>query len=260
MEYRSRRSNVLFSVGTFDATRREVIVVIAIIALLLAIGIMISGAISDHYLDENERINKAVKIDTQEMFEYGMRTGIGDALVYGDLIAIDPVTLWGLDGEYMTIKRTTEEYTAVTKTEPETTVDADGEVKTVMKTKVVYEWVLVGSDSRCCKEVTFLGVTFDKDKIALPSPPLIDVVYETPHLRHTYYGFGTHLTGTVFTGLRDKTIADNSTFFNNETINETVEHLQTNGTVALVLFWFGWTVLIAAAVIGFVYLDNRWLE
>lgn len=46
----------------------------------------------------------------------------------------------------------------------------------------------------------------------------------------------------------------------NETIDETAEHLQTNGTVALVLFWFAWTILIAAAVIGFVYLDNRWLE
>lgn len=41
----------------------------------------------------NEKYNKAVKIEDSGLFEYGMRTNIGDAFIYGDLIAVDTVSL-----------------------------------------------------------------------------------------------------------------------------------------------------------------------
>ena len=77
---------------TFTITKREVIASISIIAVMLLIGFFISDKIYENQLDANEKYNKAAKIKTQETFEYGMRTNIGNAFVYGNLEAIDTVT------------------------------------------------------------------------------------------------------------------------------------------------------------------------
>lgn len=66
-----------------EITKREVLVSISIIAILLLTGFFISGKISQYEMDQNEVYNKAIQIDTQEMFEYGMRTDVGNAFVYG---------------------------------------------------------------------------------------------------------------------------------------------------------------------------------
>ena len=68
-----------FDFGDFEITKREILVSISIIAVLLLIGFIISGKISDHLMDKNEKYNKAVKIKEQDLFEYGMRTDIGNA-------------------------------------------------------------------------------------------------------------------------------------------------------------------------------------
>jgi hypothetical protein len=36
--------------------------------------------------------------------------------------------------------------------------------------------------------------------------------------------------------------------------------LLTYGTAGLVIFWVVWVILIGAAVFGFCYFDNKWLE
>ena len=68
-----------FNFGDFEITKREILASVSIIAVLLLIGFIISGKISDHLMDKNEKYNKAVKIEDQELFEYGMRTDIGNA-------------------------------------------------------------------------------------------------------------------------------------------------------------------------------------
>ena len=69
---------------------------------------------------------------------------------------------------------------------------------------------------------------------------------------------GTEYEGTIFTELKDKTISDNTTFYNNLTIDETVDYLETD--FPIIIFWFVWMVLIAGIVVGFYYLDNDWLN
>lgn len=83
---------ILFDFGTFEVTKRELLASVSIVAVMLLIGILIGGKISNHQLDQNEKYNKAVKIESQNLFEYGMRTNIGSAFVYGDLAAVDTVT------------------------------------------------------------------------------------------------------------------------------------------------------------------------
>ena len=69
---------------TFEITKREILASISIIAMMLLIGFVISGRISNYILDRNEKYNKAIKIESSDLFEYGMRTNVGYAFVYGD--------------------------------------------------------------------------------------------------------------------------------------------------------------------------------
>lgn len=94
-----------FDFGEFEITKREILASISIIAVLLLIGFVISGKISNYILDRNEKYNKAVKIEDSGLFEYGMRTNIGDAFIYGDLIAVDTVSYPEIGGEYMYVRK-----------------------------------------------------------------------------------------------------------------------------------------------------------
>lgn len=89
---RPSRESVLLDFGDFEITKRELLASISIIAIMLLVGFLIGGRVSDYQMDQNEKYNKAVKIETQDLFEYGMRTNIGNAFVYGDLLAVDTVT------------------------------------------------------------------------------------------------------------------------------------------------------------------------
>ena len=68
----------------FEITKREVLASISIIAVMILVGILISAKITERQMDRNEVYNKAVKIDNQEMFSYGMRTNVvGTSLLRG---------------------------------------------------------------------------------------------------------------------------------------------------------------------------------
>lgn len=54
------------------------------------------------------------------------------------------------------------------------------------------------------------------------------------------------------------TIANSSPFYDGQTIDETVDSLTSN--VGVWIFWIFWIILTCGVVIGFFYLDNRWLK
>ena len=99
---------------------------------------------------------------------------------------------------------------------------------------------------------------FDSEKIEMPDTNYITTIKESSHVRYKYYGTEISHTGTIFTTLKDKTISDNTAFYENKNIEETVETLESD--IGLFLFWFVWVVVIVACVIGFYYIDNEWLE
>lgn len=244
-------------VGDFVITKREVLVSISIIAILLMIGIWISGGITEARLDADEIYNKAVKIDTADLFEYGMRTNIGNAFVYGDLKAVDTVTFPEIGGEYMYVRKITERYTRHTRTVTKTRT-VNGKTQTYTETEVYWTWDEIDRESQACNEVTFLGVTFDSGKIDIPVASYIDTIKKSSKIRYKYYGTGTEHVGTIFTDLRDNTITDGTNFYKDRTIDETVELLKAaDWTVG---FWVLWIFVIAGCVYGFYYIDNRWLE
>lgn len=246
-----------FDFGDFEITKREILASISVIAVLLLIGFIISGKISDHLMDKNEKYNKAVKIEDQELFEYGMRTDIGNAFVYGNLEAVDTVTYPEIGGKYMYVRKVEEHYTRHTRQVAHTTT-VNGHSHTYYTTEVYWSWDYVGSEDKACKEVSFLKHIFSSKKIQFPDDDYIDTLKESSHVRFKYYGVGLKYTGTIFTELKNKTIKNNSPFYENMTIDKTVEHLESD--FALWLFWIFWIILIGACVYGFYYLDNEWLE
>ena len=246
-----------FNFDGFTITKREIIASISIIAIMLLIGVLISSKISEHQMDKNEMYNKAVKIEDGELFQYGMDTNVGNAFVYGDLEAVDTVTYPEIGGEYMYVEKIKERYTMHTRQVAHTRT-VNGKTKTYYTTETYWTWDYAGSEDKTCKEISFLGHTFSSNKINLPSEEYIDTIYESSHVRYKYYGVNTKYTGTIFTDLRDKTISDNTRFYKNMTIDETVERLESGG--GLIIFWIVWIILIGLCVFGFYYIDNRWLE
>ena len=253
--------NKKFDLGDIEVTSREIIVSIAIIAAFLIGGFLISGRIQDSIDDTNMKYNTAVKIDcsdSNELFVYGMRTNIGNTFIYGELIAVDPVSYPDIDGEYMEVKKTKEKYTRHTRQVAHTRT-VNGRTQTYYTTEVYYSWDYAGSESKKCAKVRFCDVEFSSDRINLP--PLEHIDTQTfGNIRYVYEGSKTEYIGTLFSDLREDTISEGSDFLANMTIDEAVEHYKQTGVVKQVLFWFIWTVICGACIYGFYSLENRWLE
>lgn len=246
-----------FDFGDFEITKREILASISIIAIMLLIGVVIAGKISDRELDQNEKYNKAIKIESQELFEYGMRTNVGNAFVYGDLEAVDTVTYPELDSVYMYVEKVKERYTKHTRQVSHTRT-VNGKTQTYYTTETYWTWDRVGNEEQMCKEISFLGHVFASDKIDLPGAEYIDTIKESSHVRYKYYGVGLKFTGTIFADLKNGTILNNTPFYENKSIEETVDYLESGSM--LVIFWIFWIVLIGFCVYGFYYIDNEWLE
>lgn len=242
-----------FDLGDFEITYREILASISIVAVMLLIGFVISGKISQIQDDKNAKYNKAVKIESADLFRYGMDTNVGNAFVYGELKAVDTVTYPEISGEYMYVEKEEEHYNRHTRTY--TTTDGKGHTK--IHTEVYWSWDYAGSEDIQCKEVSFCGVVFDSNKIELPSADYIDTIKESSHVRYKYYGTKTKYTGTIFTKLKDKTISDSTRFYE-LSIEETKDKLERN--IGIVFFWIIWIIVMVLAVFGFYYIDNEWLE
>lgn len=243
-----------FDFGDFEITKREILASIFIIAVMLLVGFVISGKISNYILDRNEKYNKAVKIENSDLFEYGMRTNIGYAFVYGELQAVDTVSYPEIEGEYMYVEKVEEHYNMHTRTV--TTTDSKGHTHT--RTEVYWTWDYAGSEEQICSEISFLGHIFTSNKVDLPSTDYITMIKESSHVRYKYYGVNTEYIGTIFSELRYQTMSDSSPFYENSTIDETINQLESDWE--LWLFWVIWIIIIGLCVFGFYYIDNEWLE
>lgn len=239
--------------GNFEITKREIIASISIIAVMFLIGVLISSKISDWQINQNDKYNKAVKIQSADLFQYGMETNVGNAFVYGELKAVDTVTYPEIGGKYIYVKKVKEKYTRHTRR-----VAHKSGKRTYYTTETYWTWDYVGKESKKAKKINFCGIDFKSNKIVLPDDEYIDTVKESSRIRYKYYGVGTKYKGTIFTALKDKTISDKSVFYNNRDISETVKHLESD--MPLILFRIGWILLTGLVVFGFYYLDNNWLE
>lgn len=247
-----------------EITKREIIIGIAIAVIMLIIGSFISGGITDMQNDKNAEYQKAVHIEDSELFRYGMDTNVGNAFVYGDLQAIDTVTFNEIGGEYLHVEKIEERYERHKREVTET----DSEGKKHTKVEVYYEWEIEDRESKHSENIMFCGIEFPYDKIPYSLDNHIKTINsdreyswksgEYVKVRFKYYGTPVKHTGTIYTRLSDGTISDSSQFFKDYTIKQALDSC-TSG-IGNIMFWLFWIILMIAIVIGFCYLDNRWLE
>lgn len=242
----------------FKITKREMVVSIFIISIMLIIGTFISSKISEHGMDKNEEYNKAIKInDDKNLFQYGMDTNIGNAFVYGKLEAVDTVTYPEIGDAYMSIKKIKERYTQHTRLVTKTRDMPNGKSETYTEEEVYWTWDEISRWTQNCNKVTFLDVEFNFGDIYTPDERYLTTIVETGDTRYIYYGSATNYIGTLFTELNNSTI-NGAIFYNNKTIDETLQKLESN--MVLVWFWIIWITILVYFVYGFYYLDNNWLE
>lgn len=238
-------------------TKREILVSIIIIAIMLLLGIVIHGSINDRMMLEYQKYNTSLQIENDsELFAYCMKTNIGNAFVYGDLKAIDTVTYPEIGGEYSYVEKVKEKYTMHTRTVTKTRT-VNGKTQTYTTTETYWTWDKVDSWSKHSEKISFLDIEFDYGTIGFPSSDYITTQKESSKIRYKYYGSPAECSGTLYAVLSDNTINETK-FYNNCTINETLDSLKTGWQ--LVLFWIGWILLTSGCVLGFYYFDNKWLE
>lgn len=236
---------------------REIIFSVVIIAVLLVAGFAISNSIRQHLLEKYQEYDSGVKIDNEEIFRYGMRTNIGNGFAYGKLGTVDPVTFPEIGGQYSYVRKEEQEYRRHSRIVTETYTDSDGNTHTRTKMEYYWTWDTMRIEKKHASKITFLNVEFDYKKIPFPSSRYITTIDTGYHQRNEYYGTGTYFHGTIYAVLKDKTIYDAS-FYQDMTIPETIEHLESG--YELLFFWIAWVFFIVIAVIGFYFLENRWLD
>ncbi len=239
-----------------EITRREIIFSIAIISAMIICGLKMSEYIFDSQNDRKETYAKAVKIESTDLFEYALDTDVGNAFVYGELAAVDTVGYPELDGEYMCVKKIKERYTMHTRTY----TTSDGKGHTQVHTETYWTRDEVDREIIKCKEIQFCGRVFPSSKVNVPEPEYLQTKKESGWIRYKYYGSKTKYTGTVYTEIKNGTIRDDSDFYEEQTIDQTLEVIAMKNKVARVIFWIIWSVLTAAIAYGFYTKENRWLE
>ena len=247
----------MIDLGEFTITKREILLSIAIIAVLLALGLWISDGITESQMDRNMVYDQALRVDSTDIFEYGMRTNVGNAFVYGDLKAVDTVSFPEINGEYMTVRKIKERYTKHTRTVTKTRT-VNGKTQTYTEIETYWTWDEIDRETLRNERITFLGVEFERGKIDIPGLRYLDTIKESSKIRYQYYGTGTEFVGTIYTDLRDNTISDGSYFYENRTIDQTIKHLKV--PVGTIGFWIFWVFLMGGALYVFFYIDNHWLE
>lgn len=241
-----------------EITKREIFFSVVIVCLMLIVGFIISDKINDSVMEQHQKYNTALQINEDtDLFQYGMRTNVGNAFVYGDLVAVDPVSYPEIGGLYGSVTRVTERYTMHTRIVTKTRTTADGKTETYTEIEEYWTWDEIDRDRIHASTIAFLGVEFPYGTIDGFYESHITTIRTGYHLRDQYYGSKTSYTGTLFTVLQDGTISQPH-FYNNSTIDETIKHLESGFEV--VLFWILWIIFICGAVYGFYYLDNKWLE
>lgn len=239
-----------------EVTKREIIISVAIVSILLVLGFSISDRIVTSENESFSKYNKALHIDNTELFRHCMDTNSGYGFVYGDLIALDPVTFEEIGGRYSHVKKVREEYRMHTRTVTKTRT-VNGKTQTYTEVETYWTWDEIKTWRKECEKVSFCGVEFNRSQFQLPYATHIKTIKESSHVRYAYYGAPIQVTGTIFTELKDGTIDKYNNFYTNK-LPEDVQKLMT--TSGIPVFWGFWVVLMIVAVIGFYSLENYWLE
>lgn len=240
-----------------EITKREVLVSIVIFLLMLSLGFFISNGIHNYTMVENEKYFKAVKINNNpELFNYAIDTEVGHMLSSGTVKASKLVSDPMIKGEYLSIKKIKEHYTMHTRT-----VSYTCGKSTCHRTETYWTWDEVDREVFNTETFNYLGIDFDYGKIKFNNYSYNDTIQEDifSNDRYVFYTIPKEFNVTMYSKAVDKDIANNAVYYN-QTIKDVMSEKENEADVSVIVFWIVWVVLILGAVIGFVALDNRFIN
>ena len=281
-----------------EVTKREIIVSILIVLLYFVICIPSHIAIKNTYIGKTDDLQRAIVIDTEDLFNHAKSTNKGLAFSYAKLEMVDAVAVSELkQNNFLYIKKNVEEYRPHTETY---TTTENG--KTVTKTRVVHRWDFIESSVVVSKKIKINNIEVDFSDVEI-SPRLITDI-------DNYYT-GQQVDGRDITSASGEYLKSENLFslfaynrrwyyevvtlddlyesgntsvllsFNNKTINpadsSATNHKYKLGkmqpsefkeycidgvkpTLPLILLWAITGVIFIGLIIGFYYLDNKWLN
>ena len=261
-------------------TKREILFSVIILIVMLIIGFFINYLIAENNTKNNEIYYLATKIEDVNQFQYGLKTSIGNSLVYGEIKATNPVSTTAINGEYFYIEKVVERYNQHTRTE--TYRDTKGRTHT--RVVIYYSWDYDDSEILLTDKFSFMGKEFENSIDGLPverlnlsefaidqSKVYSNYIYNDGFFesvgdtREHYNIVPISFTGTLEARLYDNALQNFSggeclTFYNDKTITETVEDIESYSDFSVIVFRIVWGMLTIGAIVGFCYVDNRWLE
>ena len=268
-------------IGDYKITKREAISSVVIVCLMMVVGFFISTWISDRIAQKNEVFYKAVKINGDaNMFSYGIKTGVGNVLAYGTVTAREPVSLPELVGDYYSVSKITERYTRHVRT----VVVSLGNGKTTTRTEVYYTWDTVSSDEYKTDTIEFLGQVMPSTDIKLNNDQILELTKENVSsknqaqiygnyiyknrfvfssvgdIRYYYVVIPTSTNGTLLATLKAGEFKALGALYVDQTPQQVVDDIAYGEGIPIIIFWVFWSLITVGSAIGFVCMENKWLE
>jgi len=183
---------------------RTICIFVVSACIYIAIGLAIKGGIDTWQMERNAKFNKALRIESDEAYKYAADTSAGNAYGYGQMEALDPVTVAEIGGAYISLSRVKEHYTMHTRTY--TTTDSKGHEE--KHTEVYWTWDEVERRSWHSDTVRFKGIEIRFDEISGIGQHYISTIRIDSDDRYVFRGAGGTLEGTVFGNMTGGTVKD----------------------------------------------------
>lgn len=248
----------------FSCYKKQILIIIITICIWIGIGFLIATSVSDAIAEQNEVYQKALKIDNdKDQFGWCMEVNSGNAIVYGEIKAVDAVKIKELTDEYIYIKKTIERYTKHIRNSGKTTY-------------VEYSWDYVDHEESKSKEITILDYKFNSDLFSFENINELDLndknvansYYENENyiydkkrifakeadIRYSFEVVPKSFYGSFFAKLSDKTVSStdkDKISISSMNLNDYYNSLLSSVTRTLVLLWIGW-ILIFAVIFVFI--------
>ena len=226
---------------------------------MVGLGVWLSGPIMTKATEKYLRVAASVMADTDDKFDYIARTDVGDFIAEGTLSVIDTIRLEELSGGYSYVKKAKEEYRQHIETY--TTTDSKGH--THVHTRTYWSWDVMKTWKYASERARFLGKEFAMKDVYSPVSKR-DVVIDAPRkmfenkTRYVYYTAPPSFDGIMVGSAMNKQYIKPSFIegMTPEGYIKKAEKSLNNGTTA---FWVLWLLFTAGLIVGFYYLENKWL-
>ena len=264
-----------------EVTKREILVSVIIVCLLLCLGLTIDSKIVDIQISSKEKYSKALKInENDEMFRYAIETSVGNIINYGQFSVDMGITDKWLKKDYMSIEKITEEYSRHYRTE----CSGSGKSRRC-HTVTYYTWDEIDSQTTNVTKIQYSGLEFNfsdfsnfpKYKLKLDTDSVAEdkinkvkdnYIYDEIRFfhsvgdkRYSYMIVDKTFKGTVFGIAKNKKLKDGASLkITTQGITEFVDNKNNNFNIARFIFWLFYITICVGIVAYYVYLENDYLE